>query len=561
MQQDERFEPYYFHEQGFDSLEEIEDWFEWEIPAQFNIADAVCDQWAARTPDRVALYIHNPDGTPETYTFAELENYANQLANALSDNGVEPGDRIAINGTQRLESLVGNIAAFKLGAVAIPLTVLLGTDGLAYRLTDSQPSVFLADEAAIGAVRSVADQVDALSTIVTYGDYNRGEEVNFWEAISGKPTDFDTVSTDATDPAFIVYTSGTTGEPKGVVHAHQHLLGGVTQFVSLQCHDTSADQVVRTVAEWSWIMSLPGMVLPALFYGMPAVGYSSRGFEPETEFAVIDRFDITHLNLPPTAVRMMMQIDDPAETYDLSSLQSFSTGGESADAGIIEWVVDTFPNASFLEGYGASEFGGLISDDPAMGYEHRIGYFGIPSVGHEIAVLDRDTGEPIDTPGTIGELAVRAEGNPVVFEEYLNKPERTDAAFTDGWFLTDDLVSRDEDGYVQFHSRSDDLIISSGYRIAPKEIESALLGHPSVQHVGVIGVPDETRGEIPMAYVEVIDSVTGNDELKTELQDYVKEHLAKHKYPRRVAFTDDLPTTTTGKVRRESLRERAGVSE
>lgn len=561
MHQDERLEPYYFHEQGFDSLEEIEDWFEWKIPEHFNMAEATCDRWAQQVPDRNALYVRTRAGESEVYTFGELQAYANRFANFLADRGVGRGDRVAINGTQRLESLVGNLAAYKIGAVAVPLTVLLGTDGLSYRLQDSQPKAFLVDEDAIDAVRAASGDVESLDTIVTYGEFAQDEEIDFWDAIEGRSTSFETANTAAEDPAFIVYTSGTTGEPKGVVHAHRHLLGGVTQFVSLQCHDTSEGQVVRTIAEWSWIMSLPGMVLPALFYGIPVVGYPSRGFEAETEFELVDEFDITHLNLPPTAVRMMMQLDDPAAQYDLSSLESFTTGGESADAGIIEWVYDTFPNASFLEGYGASEFGGLISDDPAVGYDHRIDYFGIPSVGHEIAVLDRETGESIDGPGEIGELAVRYEGDPVLFLEYLNKPQRTADAIQDGWFLTDDLVSRDEDGYVQFHSRSDDLIISSGYRIAPKEIEEALLGHPAVQNVGVIGIPDETRGEIPMAYVEPIEGTEGDDDLKSELQDHVKEHLAKHKYPRRIAFTHDLPTTTTGKVRRQSLREREGVAD
>ncbi|MFD1600879.1 acyl-CoA synthetase [Halobellus rarus] len=554
-------ENYYFHQKGFETLEEIREWFEWQVPETFNIAEYACERWAESDPDRIALSLDRPDGDRTSYTFREVDRMASKFAAYLSEEGVGVGDRIAINGTQCVESLAGHLAAFKLGAVSVPLTVLLGSDGLAYRLSDCDASAFLVDEAAIDALRSVRDRVDSLELVVTYGDFDGDGEVTFEEAIDGQPRRFESRDTAAADEAFIIYTSGTTGQPKGVVHAHRHLLGELPQFLSLQCHRTDDDQVVRTVSEWSWIMSLPGMVLPALFYGLPVVGYAGDQFDPEVEFELIDRLGVTHLNLPPTAVRMMMQVEDPAAKYDLASLQSLTTGGEAADENIIEWVGDTFENAAFIEGYGTTEIGGLVCDDPAVGRDHRLGYFGVPSVGHEVAVLDPETGERIEEPHEIGELAVRYEGDPMLFLEYHNLPEKTEETIQDGWLLSDDLVSIDEDGYFRFHSRSDDVIISSGYRIAPKEIEEVLLTHPAVQHVGIIGIPHETRGEIPKAFVVLTDGSDPSEGLVAELQSHVKDRLAKYEYPREVEFTDEIPTTTTGKVRRQSLRSREGVDE
>lgn len=557
----DRLENYYFHQREFDTLAELRDWFEWEVPEQFNIAEYACDRWARERKNKVALHVKQPDGGQTAYTFRQLRYYANKFANYLADQGIEAGDRVAVSGTQRVESLVAHLAAFKLGAVSIPLTVLLGTDGLEYRLTDSEATAFVVDDQAVDALRSIRPDVDSLELVVTNDDFDRDDEVDFWSAIEDRSPEFDTLSTDADDTAFLIYTSGTTGEPKGVVHAHRHLLGELPQYLSLQSHDTSDDQVTRTVSEWSWIMSLPGVVLPALFYGVSVAAYPSQGFEPEREFELVEQFGVTHLNLPPTAVRMMREVDDPKERFDLSSLQALSTGGESADQGIIDWTTDVFENAAFLEGYGTTETGGLICDDPAMGFDHRIGYFGVPSVGHEVAVLDPETRERVEEPGEVGELAIRYGTDPLLFKEYLGKPDRTAETVQDGWLLSDDLVSMDEDGYFKFHARSDDLIISSGYRIAPKEIEEAVLSHEAVKNVGVIGIPHETRGEIPKAFVRLQEGFDPSDELAAELQTHVKDRLAKYEYPREVEFVDELPQTTTGKIRRQSLRTREGIDD
>ncbi|MFB6079206.1 MAG: acyl-CoA synthetase [Halarchaeum sp.] len=561
MTGDDRLEPYYFHEREFDSLDELREWFEWEVPDQFNVAEYICDRWARERPDRPAIHVKEPDGDVSTYSFAELQALANRVANFLAAEGVERGDRIAVSGTQCVETLAVNVAAYKLGAVAVPLSVLLGTDGLSYRLHDCEASAFVVADAAVDALRDVRDDVDSLDLVVTLGDFDRDGEVAFEDAVDGHSAEFETVETDAEEPAFMIYTSGTTGDPKGVVHPHRHVLGELPQYLSFAHHDIDEGEVTRVISEWSWIMSLPGLVTPALFYGVGVLACPSDGFDPEREFELVDEFGVTHLNLPPTAVRMMMQVDDPTERWDLSSLRSLITGGESAGTNIIQWVEDTFENAAFIEGYGTTEMGGVICDDPAMGYDHRLGYFGVPSVGHEFAVLDRETGEELEEPEQIGELAIKYGDDPALFTEYLNKPEATEDAIVDGWYRSGDLVSVDEDGYFRFHARDDDLIVSSGYRISPVEIEDALEGHPGVRTAGVVGVPHDTRGEIPKAFVVLADGYEGSDDLKSDLQSYVKENLAKYEYPRELAFVQSLPTTTTGKVKRKSLREREGVAD
>ena len=559
MEGRDRLEKYYFHEQGFETRAEAEEWFEWEVPETFNIAHYACDRWADAKENSVALYIEGEEERQSAYTFQQLQHYANRFANYLAEQGIGPGDRVAVNGTQRLQSLVTHFAAFKIGAVSVPLSGLLGSEGLRYRLADSNSAAFVVDRSAVETLREIRSDLDALELVVTNKDFAQGDEVSFWDAVDGCSSEYETRETDPEDETCIIYTSGTTGKPKGAIHAHRHLLGGLPQYVSLQRHRTSNDQVTRTTSEWSWIMSLNGIVFPALFYGVPVVGYPSGKFEAEKEFELVERFGITHLNLPPTAVRMMMQVDDPDETYDLTSLQSFSTGGESAGQSIIDWATSTFENAKFLEGYGATEFGGLICDDPEFGFDHRIDHFGIPSVGHDVAVLDLETREPIEESGKIGELAVRYEGNPALFQEYLNRPEATAEKIQDGWFLTEDLVSRDEDGYFQFHARDNDLIISSGYRFGPEEIEEALVTHEAVQQAGVIGVPHETRGEIPKAFIVPNDGYDSDEDLRLDLQQHVKDRLAKYEYPRELEFVEELPRTSTGKLQRTALRDKEEI--
>jgi len=550
-------EAYDWDEYDYETFDDLDEQFEHEVPERFNIADYACDRWAADRKNHVALYEESLDGDSSAYSFQQISKLSNQLAHGLRERGVERGDRIAFNGSQRVEPIVLSMATFKLGAVAVPLSVLLGPDGLRYRLDDCSTTVFLADEGAIDTIREIRDDLDDLDHVLTMGAYDGADEENVWDVLEGQPRRFDNVDTDAEDDACIVYTSGTTGQPKGALHAHRHLLGVLTTTAFGNQDESS---VAYTVVEWSWIASFNGLVLVNMFYGRPVLGYDREEFEPETAFDLIEKYGVTRFSTSTTGLRMMMQVDDPGERWDLSSVRKTVAGGEHVGHSIAEWLYDTFPNTEFSVGYGQTEAPALVTDKPEIGLRHKFEYLGTPNLGHEFAVLDPETLEPVEQ-GEVGELAVRYEGDPMLMKEYWNKPGKTDEKIREGWLLTEDLVKEDEDGYLKFQTRKDDVIISSGYRIGPAEIEESLATHGAVLKAGVIGVPHETRGEIPKAFVRLADGHEPSDSLNEELQSHVKENLAKYEYPREIEFVEELPLTSTDKVQRHKLKQWEGVAD
>ena len=553
----QRLEAYHFYEHEWDSYDELLEAFEWEVPERFNMATYVCDRWAGER-GRVALFAEDAAGETETYTFWQLRNHANALANFLADRGVEAGDRVGINAPQRAETAIAHIACWKLGAVSVPLSTLFGTDALAYRLDDASAVACIVDESNVETFRAVADDLDALETRVTVGEVDpRGAEVDFWDAIDGSARRFETADTAAEDDAIVIYTSGTTGDPKGVRHAHRVLLGNLPLFLTTFCNlKLSESDVFWTPSEWAWVATLFDVLFPGLFYGRPVVTYHGDGkFDPETAMRVIETYGVTNFFAPPTALRMMMQLDDP-DRWDASSVRCVPSGGESLGQSIVDWAEDVFEGAAVHEGYGQTEANMLAGDCTALtGF--REGTIGRRGPGHEIAILDPETAERVDEPGEVGEIAVRYAGNPVCFKEYWGKPEETAQKVRDGWLLTEDLGTLDADGYLSFVGRTDTVIISAGYRIGPVEIEEALAAHPAVADAGVVGVPDDERGEIPKAFVVLAAGYEPGDELRAEFRQHVRDRLAEYEYPREIEFIDELPTTTSGKVRRAALEERS----
>lgn len=558
MQREDRLDAYHFYEQEWDDYEQLHDSFEWDVPSEFNMAEYVCDRWADER-GRVALFATDGDGRERMYTFWQLRNLTNRLANYLADQGVSRGDRVGVNAPQKPETLIAHIAAWKLGAVSVPLSTLFGIDGLSYRLDDSKSVACIVDESNIGTLREIRDDLHALNTVLTVDvDDPADGENDIWDAMVAHSRDRDVVDTDAEDDAIIIYTSGTTGNPKGVRHAHRMLLGHLPLFVTSFCNlDIRETDVAWTPSEWAWVASLFDIVFPALYYGRPIVAYEGGPFDPDAAFRTIERFGVSIFFAPPTALRMMMNVDDPADHYDVDSVRVIPSGGESLGQSIVEWGETTFDGATVHEAYGQTEANLTIGDCTAL-TEFREGKMGMAGPGHNVRIVDPETAEPTVENGEVGEIVVRYEGDPVCFKEYLNRPEKTNQKVRNGWLLTEDLGIRDEDGYISFVSRTDDVIISSGYRIGPEEIEESLAGHEAVADSAVVGVPDEERGEIPKAFVVLADGFESTDRLVEELQSYVKGRLAKYEYPRKIAFLDELPKTTTGKVRRTDLRETEG---
>lgn len=556
---DPTLDTYRFYDQDWNSYEELRETFEWEIPERFNIATYVCDRWAGTDGDRAALVVEHSEEVRE-YTFADLEELANQFATYLDARGINRGDRVAVNGTQRVEVLVTHLACWKLGAVSIPLSVLFGPDALRYRLEDSGTRACVITKGGLEAFRAVKDDLAALETSVVVDVEPEGKETTFAAAIDGRADEFGTVETDPGETATVIYTSGTTGEPKGVVLPHQHLLGILPSAVcSLFNMEIRDDDVLRTPVEWSWAGSIIDLVLPALYHGKPVVAANLGPFDPETELKVLERHEVTLTGGPPTAYRVALNHPAAGDT-DLSAIRTLVLGGEAAGDALIERSREVVPEAAVHEVYGQTEAPIFAGDCEALDVEHRSGKMGRVSPGHEVRILDPDTQDPLG-PDEVGEFALKRDGDPVCFTEYWNKTEKTAAKIHEGWQLCEDLGSVDDDGYLGFHSRKDDIIMSSGHKVSPAGVEDALSGHEAVVNAGVIGVPDETRGELVKAFVQLTPGHEPSDPLREELQTFVRERLAKHEYPRELEFVEELPQTTTGKVRRRDLREQEGLIE
>ncbi|MFC7229757.1 AMP-binding protein [Salinirubellus salinus] len=536
----------------WESYEQFEAEFEWAVPEPFNTATAVCDHWASDS-DRVALFYETPAGDAQTVTYRELQADSNRLANYLQGRGVTRGDRVAVTGAQKPAVLSALVATWKLGAIAVPMSRLLGTEGLAHRLEHSEAVVFVVDEGNVDAYRALPDEVtaDVAPLTVDVAD-PRGTETDLLDAITGEPAVFEPAATHPEDVATIQYTSGTTGDPKGVALAHRVVLGQLPAYFFTHRNTViTPDEVVWVIAEWSWI-GLYAHILPSLFYGIPVVAHPRERFDPRRVFELIEKYGVTYCRMTPTAVRMMMQFDD-AESYDCSSIRQLGIGGEKSSQDVAAWVDEVFDGPVVNSAYGQTETLLVTGECAALG-KTREGSNGVPVPCRTVAVLDPETLEERPS-GELGELAVYYEGDVASFSRYWNDPEATAEKVRDGWLLTGDLATQDTDGFVWFHSRKDDVIICSGYRIGPTEIEDCLAAHPAVADAGVVGVPDETRGEIPKAFVVLAAGETPSDALRETLQTHVKDTLAKYEYPRELVFIEDLPKTTNGKLKRSRLRD------
>lgn len=550
-----RLDGYHFYERDWQSYNQLYEEFEWEIPDRFNIASYVCDRWA-EDEERIALFAENEAGEEHKYTFAQLRSISNKLANYFAKRGVEAGDRIGVNVSQKPETVFAHIAAWKLGAMSVPLSTLFGPDALAYRLNDSGAVACIVDESNVDTLRDVRGDLSALDFVLTVNVAPQGDEVDLKDAIDGTSDKFETETRAAEDDAILIYTSGTTGVPKGVRHAHRILLGHLPLFITTFCNmSINDDDIFWTPSEWAWVATLFDVLFPALYFGKPVLAYTGGPFDPDVAFSLIEKYKVTNFFAPPTALRMMMQIDKPGERWNLTSVRVIPSGGEPLGQSIVEWAEDTFSGAAVHEAYGQTEANLIVGDCTAL-TEFREGKMGRAAPGHEVVIVDPETADPTVETGKVGEIAVRYEGNPVCFKEYWNKPEQTMAKVQNGWLLTGDLGGVDEDGYFTFKSRKDDVIISAGYRISPEEIEESLVRHEAVAEATVIGVQDEERGQVPKAFVVLAEGWDPSDGVREMLRLHVRNRLARYEYPREIEFVDEIPKTTTGKVQRALLRER-----
>ena len=532
-----------------DSYEEVVDRFRWQIPERYNIAVDICDRHAADR-SRVAL-IHDDDetGTVTEYTFHRLSRLSNRLANALQGLGVERGDRIGIVLPQRPETALSHLAAYKLGSVAVPLAVLFGTDALEYRLRDSGTKVVVVDDSGLEKVLTIREELPGLEQVVLVGEElsagctglrgsgrtGRRRPVAGRYAGGGACTPDLHLRHDRPTQGRPARTPCTPWPPSG-----RRVPAQLRAAARGPVLDSSRLGVGRGAARR--FSSPPGTM------GSPSWPTTRKGFDPDRAFSILARHRVRNAFMPPTALKMMREVPDPAARYDFE-LRSLACGGEALGEEILDWGEATMGSV-INEFYGQTEANLVVGNCHEV-MEIRPGSMGRPMPGHEVAVL-REDGSPARA-GEIGEIAVRRP-DPVMFLEYWNGPEATDEKFIGDWALTGDLARQDEDGYLWFTGRKDDLIISSAYRIGPAEIEESILKHPSVSMAAVIGVPHSVRGSVVKAFIRLQPGNTPSDELAGSIQDLVRSRVAAHEYPREIEFVDSLPLTTTGKVMRGELR-------
>ncbi len=515
--------------------------FRWHIPERFNIGVACSDAQPAGAPALIAVAEGHD---PKQYSFRDLTVLSNRFANGLRATGIGPGDRVGVVLPQRVETLVSHLALYKLGAVAVPMSVLFGYEALLHRLGDSGACAVVTDGARLERVAEVAELVGA--RVIVVDEPAATPHRSFWELLGAGGDELDPVETRADDPALIIYTSGTTGPPKGALHGHRVLLGHQPGFQLSHDFFPQVDDIFWTPADWAWIGGLINSLLSSLFHGRPVVGAGRGAFDPEWSARLIVEHRIRNVFLPPTALKMMRRagVALPAGT-----LRTVMSGGEVLGEEMLAWAREHL-GVMVNEIYGQTEANYVVGNSSTV-WPVRPGSMGSPYPGHDVAVLSPDGAQA--ATAVTGEIAVGA-ADPVVFLGYWNQPEATREKVPDDWLRTGDLARCDEEGYLWFQGRIDDVISSAGYRIGPEEIEQCLLKHPAVALPAVVGVPDGVRGQAVKAFIQLVDGISPSEELRLEIQHFVRERLAAYEYPRSIEFTDEIPLTVTGKVRRAELR-------
>jgi acetyl-CoA synthetase len=527
--------------------------FRWEVPARYNIARACCGQWAEdRT--RFALHWEDESGASAAYSFWDIQVAANRLSNALAALGVRRGDRVALLLPQRPETAIAYMAIFQMGAIALPLSHLFGPDALEYRLEHAGASVAIAEPTTLPNLLAIRDRLSQLKHVIGV-DILEARVLDWKKLLEKASSSFRCVDTDAEDPALIVYTSGTTGPPKGALKAHRVMIGNMPGFAHSHDFFPQKGDMFWSPADWAWTGGLMDALLPSWLLGIPILGYRGR-FDAEKAYYLLEKYGIRNSFLFPTALKLMMKaVPNPKNRYSLN-LRSIMSAGESVGVTLIEWAREQL-GVTINEMFGQTEINYVVGNCHAA-WPVKPGSIGRPYPGHKVAVID-EHGKEVPR-GELGEIAVNRSFNgmrdPVFFLEYWKNEKATQEKFIGDWGCTGDQGRMDDDGYLWYQGRSDDIIKSSGYRIGPAEIESCLVKHPAVANAAVIGKPDATRGSIVKAFIVLQPGTAPSDGLTEEIQNHVRGRLAPYEYPREIEFIDALPMTTTGKVQRKELRKR-----
>lgn len=522
------------------------DSFSWRIPETFNIGT---DCTASR-PEDPAIIVDRESGEPFILSFGELRDRSLRLITLLRARGVRQSDRVSVMCAQSAETAIAHMAIYRMGAIAVPLSVKFGPEAALFRIRDAGVVAGVFDAACHARLADDLPGLSDLSTVlVTGSDVEATNRIQPFNVIDEYEPARDLPDTTPDDPALLIYTSGTTGQPKGTLHAHRVVLAHLPGVSRSQDQFPQDGDVFWTPADWAWAGGLLDVLLPSLYYGVPVIASTAKPVADTVE-RILREHRVTCAFLPPTILKQMR-----ASGVDFSQtrLRAACAGGEALGESVAAWARESL-GIKINEIYGQTEINLIIGTCHAA-FSSPPGSMGTPTPGFDLVMLDPMGQEA--SPGEVGEVCIRLP-SPGGFLGYWNQPAKTEEKMAGGVIHTGDLARRDADGFLWFEGRSDDVISSAGYRVGPGEIEEQIIRHPSVQLVAVIGVPDDLRGEAIVAYVVPADGVAGTDQLAREIQEFVKQRLAFYQYPRQVLFCDSLPTSTTGKIRRADLRSRHG---
>ena len=526
--------------------------FDVKAPDDFNFAYDVVDKIAEMEPNRRAMVWTNVRGDEKVFTFKQISDYSTQAANLFKAHGIKKGDTVLLILKRNYQFWFAILGLHKIGAIAVPATNLLTTKDIVYRLGAAQIKA-----AVCTCECDVHQHIDEAEKKLGYsilkfsamGDFDG--YINFDEEMAKQPTTIERVPVSRTDGMLMYFTSGTSGEPKMALHGFFYPLAHIVTAVHWQ--NVDPEGLHLTVAETGWGKAVWGKLYGQWLAGAGIFVYDFDKFVPAELLHLIEKYRITTFCAPPTIYRFF--IKEGMEGYDLSSLQHVTIAGEALNEEVYRKFKE-YTGLSLMEGYGQTETTLTIAN---LSVDRvRPGSMGLPSPLYDVALLD-DEGNSVPT-GEVGEIVLRADqalcSQPGLFLEYYRDPENTAYAWRNGYYHTGDTAYRDEDGYYWYVGRKDDIIKSSGYRIGPFEVESALMEHPAVLECAVTGVPDPVRGQLVKATIVLTSKYAPSEELKKEIQDFVKKLTAPYKYPRAIEFVTELPKTISGKIRRVEIREK-----
>jgi medium-chain acyl-CoA synthetase len=521
--------------------------FKWEVPEYFNFAGDVIDQWAAQDPNKLAMHWVNDDGLEAKRTFMDFSKASKRLCNVLSQQGVKRGDVVMIILGRSIEWWEVFTACIRMGVVIAPGTTQLTSKDLAYRINTAQAACFITDNGNAPKLEAIVDKCPTLKCKLIVGG-GRDGWMNYTEVVRAASDVFETAKTSKDEEAIVYFTSGTVGFPKMALHTHtSYPLGH--QVTGKYWLDLTPQDLHWNISDTGWAKAAWSSYFGPWFCGAAQFVHCTDRFDPKKTLELLSQYPVTTMCGAPTIYRMLVL--QPLSDYKFPTLRHCVGAGEPLNPEIIEvWKKAT--GCTIRDGYGQTETVLLCGSFPCI--EPRFGSMGKPTPGFDLQIIDYDGA--IVPPKTEGEIAVRVKPTrPLgLFKEYWKEPERTANAFRGDWYLTGDRAYRDEDGYFWFVGRADDVILTSGYRIGPFEVESALIEHPAVAESAVVSSPDETRGEVVKAFVILAPGYVASEALAKELQEHVKKVTAPYKYPRKIDFVTALPKTVSGKLRRVDLR-------